>query len=123
VKESFPLNGQVKAIGLSNDEGRLYIATANPEEHPTLDIYTWNLTEDSPKGPLFTIGKHRDNITAIQFMPSIGSIFTSSYDRTTKRWSAESGELQHTYNFENILTATGKVAIVEGFNPIALKIE
>lgn len=123
VQQTISCESQIRSIGLSKDEQILYLAASNPNEHPALDIYKVNLSNNTIEGPLLTVARHKDNITMIDFLPDLGSILTSSYDRTTKIWNIQTGELEATYPFDTTLAACGEIAIVEGFIPIALKLK
>ncbi|MEO0509995.1 MAG: hypothetical protein AAF065_09065 [Verrucomicrobiota bacterium] len=123
LKRSFKCRSEIKSVIYESSGGVAYIAAFNPENHAVVDIYKWDLESDAPsREPLSLVG-HKDNVSAVQFMLSIGSILTSSYDRTTKRWSAETGELQSTFELKNALATQHSLAIIENFNPVVLKME
>lgn len=123
LKQSFKCKDQIISVSYESSTGVAHIAAFNPENHASIDIYTWDLEADALFREPFSLVGHKDNVTAVQFMPSIGSILTSSYDRTTKRWDSETGKLKSTYELKNALATYQSLAIIESFNPIILKIE
>lgn len=123
LKQSFKCKSEIISVSYDSTDGVANIAAFNPENHTVIDIYTWDLEGDAPSKEPFSLVGHKDNVTAVQFMPSIGSILTSSYDQTTRRWDAGTGELQSTFQLENALATFHSLAIIENFNPIALPIE
>ncbi len=121
--QSLKCKGEILSLHYVSGNERLFIAAFHHNDPYSVDIYRWNLNESGGRDSLFTLKGHKDNVTAVRFMPSVGFILSSSYDRTTKFWDIESGRLLSSHNFRKVLATSESSIIVENFSPFHLTIK